>query len=307
MKDFAIYTVIVGGYDQPKQPIVVDDRFDYILFTDDTTKKSIGVWQLRPIKIQEKNLFQLSRYPKVLPTEVLPEYKASLYIDGTLQIADQWVYERFFELYSSKYEWAGIQHFFRNCLYEEMHAIIGTMDKSVHDYDCIEWYTKLKREGFPSHYGLYENNVIFRKHSENISQIGITWWDTLKKQCKRDQFSLMYIFWKKEIPRSFFLPKNEDAKHSKHFIYTLHQKPRTIITSQNMKFHEYLRFGVWGYTPWNKEWFGKILDHAYKIPFPKISLYLWEIYALFRYFLVKKVLSLFNYKTLYSFFRKKNY
>lgn len=291
MKDFAIYTIIVGGYDQPKQPIVVDDRFDYILFTDDTTKKSIGVWQLRPIKIQEKNLFQLSRYPKVLPTEVLPEYKASLYIDGTLQIADQWVYERFFELLKKEIEWAGIKHFYRNCLYEEMRAIVGAFGRGVHDYECIGWYTKLKKEGFPSEYGLYENNVIYRLHNKNIEKIGREWWKTLQHYCKRDQFSLMYLFWKNEIKRDFFLPPKEDAKHTKHFIYTLHAIPRTTITPQNMRFHEYIRFGTWGYSPWKDKSFGLILDFASKIPFPKHSLFLWEIYAFFRYFVPNKFLS----------------
>lgn len=292
MKDFAIYTVIVGGYDQQKQPLVIDDRFDYILFTDDCTQEKKGIWQVRPINLQETNLYRMSRYPKVLPMEVLPEYKASLYIDGTLQIASQFVYDRFFELYEKKIEWGGIKHFYRNCLYEEMRAIVGAFGRGVHDYDCIEWYTKLKREKFPSEFGLYENNVIFRLHDNNIKIISQKWWDSLQKRCKRDQFSLMYFFWKKEIKRDFFLPPEEDAKHTKHFVYTPHTTPRTAITPQNMKFHEYIRFGIWGYTPWKQESFGLVLDFASKIPFPKYSLFLWEFYAFFRFFIPNKFFSI---------------
>ena len=34
-KKCVIYTAMVGGYDEIMQPLVVDDRFDYILFSND--------------------------------------------------------------------------------------------------------------------------------------------------------------------------------------------------------------------------------------------------------------------------------
>ena len=34
-KKYAIYTAMVGGYDEIMQSKVVDDRFDYILFSND--------------------------------------------------------------------------------------------------------------------------------------------------------------------------------------------------------------------------------------------------------------------------------
>ena len=55
MKDYVIYTAIVGDYDEVKQPVVIDDRFDYILFTDgnkgNKREKSIGVWKLRNLGV----------------------------------------------------------------------------------------------------------------------------------------------------------------------------------------------------------------------------------------------------------------
>ena len=41
MNKFAIYTALIGGYDSIRQPLVIDDRFDYILFTDEVKEKKI--------------------------------------------------------------------------------------------------------------------------------------------------------------------------------------------------------------------------------------------------------------------------
>ena len=49
MNEFVIYTVRTGGYDDILQPKVVDNRFDYILFTDHTDASTIGIWQVKTI------------------------------------------------------------------------------------------------------------------------------------------------------------------------------------------------------------------------------------------------------------------
>ena len=49
MKKIAIYTAVIGGYDDIRQPKVVDERFDYYLFTDHIETDFIGVWRLMSI------------------------------------------------------------------------------------------------------------------------------------------------------------------------------------------------------------------------------------------------------------------
>lgn len=282
MKDFVVYTIIVGGYDEVKQPIVTDDRFDYILFTDDISKPQIGVWQVREIPYKDDNLMRLSRYAKCLPTKVLPEYKASLYIDGTLQIATNFVYDRFIELYEKNVDWAGVTHYQRDCMYEEMCVIVGEFPKGIHDYETIEWYCKVKKSGFPRHFGLYENNVIYRIHSSKIASIGEDWWDSLRYYCKRDQFSLMSILWKYGVGLHYILPKGIDTKHTNHFVYSYHATQRKNVI---MNFHEKVRYKCWR-TRNGGWWYGFVLEEASKFPFPKYSLYEWEMYAIIRYWLV---------------------
>lgn len=280
MRSFVIYTVVVGNYDEVKQPIVIDDRFDYVLFSDSIQEDSVGIWQVRRIPYVGEDFFKLSRYPKVLPHVVLNNYKASLYIDGTLQIASNFVYERFVNLFNDGVEWGGIKHYYRDCIYDEICGIVTFPQKATHDYECINWYSRLKKEGYPEHLGLYENNVIFRIHNERVNHIDEMWWKSLQRLCRRDQFSLMYFFWKYPIKRIFFLPPNEDAKHSKHFVYTTHSLERKNV---RLGFHEKVRRKCWSYSPFCDSWYGYILEHVYKNPIAVFALPAWEVYALFRY------------------------
>lgn len=283
---FVIFTTIVGGYDVVKQPLVVDERFDYILFTDDLSNKKIGVWDVRAIPYEDDNLVKLSRYPKLMPTKVLPEYEASLYIDGTLQIATSYVYEKVIELYNNAVDWAGVTHYQRDCSYDEMCVIVGEFPKGVHDYDTIEWYVKLKKEGFPKHFGLYENNVIYRNHNEKITKIGDEWWASMQQYCKRDQFSLMYLLWKNPVKMDYILDKGIDTKHTQHFIYHYHKTPRKNVI---MGFHERLRLHCWLRTKRYADWYGYVIEEASKLPFTKIALYEWEVYALIRFMFLSRI------------------
>lgn len=230
MNKFAIYTVITGGFDAVKQPSVIDSRFDYILFTDKIPVSDTGVWQVRMINYQNSNTRLQSRYPKAYPEICLSEYVASLYIDGTLQITSQWVYDRCVELYERGIEWAGIKHQWRDTIYEEVDWMLKA--GWVHDYDVLDWYKLLKDEGYVAQWFLFENNIIFRVHTDNVKKVNDLWWWTLDKgYVKRDQFSLMYALWRMpEIKTGFFLPENENAwTNSGYFQYHEHNPHKRVL------------------------------------------------------------------------------
>jgi hypothetical protein len=123
-KKYVVFTVIVGGYDRVKQPLVIDDRFDYVIFSD-TPIENPGIWQVRNVEYQTDKQWLKARYPRLNTGIVLPEYEASLYIDGNIQITSQYVYDRCVELAKSGVEWASIKHQGRVGLYSEINAIIG--------------------------------------------------------------------------------------------------------------------------------------------------------------------------------------
>ncbi|MCD7978378.1 MAG: DUF616 domain-containing protein, partial [Tannerellaceae bacterium] len=85
MNKKVIYTCLVGNYDSLSQPGIVCEEFDYICFSNNIKEQKIGVWQIRPIPFFHGNKTRLSRYVKLNPHIVLPNYIYSLWIDANIE------------------------------------------------------------------------------------------------------------------------------------------------------------------------------------------------------------------------------
>lgn len=211
MNKYVVYTVLVGGYDVVLQPLVVDDRFDYVLFTDSDKSENVGIWQVRTIPYENKDLTRVSRYPKMHPNVLLSGYDASLYIDANVQITGQSIYDRFIECYNVGVDWAGIQHPYRDCIYDEAYVIYG-LDTEI---NIFRWCHQLRSENYPRHRGLFENNVIFRRHNDHTNAVNRMWWNLYKQHTRRDQLTLFYVFWKiPAIKTTLLLPRGESSWNS---------------------------------------------------------------------------------------------
>ena len=280
MNKYVVYTSLVGSYDEIRQPLTVDGRFDYILFSDSLSVDRIGVWQVHPIPQLEGNDRLRSRYVKCHPAKVLSDYEASMYIDANIQIAAQGVYDRFYELIKDGVEWGGIQHPDQDCSYEEICAIVDL--KWVHDYDVVDWYGRMKKDGFPEDWGLYENNVIFRRHTSKVSDIGDFWWQTLINGCKRDQFSLMYALWKFRPSMAYFLPKGEFPRlNSSNFVYYEHMPHSRIL---NLGVNERIRRSILRISsPDIRTGYHTLFNKLSDYNRPKTMLYKWEVLSVLRY------------------------
>lgn len=236
MKKIAVYTVLTGGYDDLLQPKVIDDRFDYILFSNDFKESTCGVWNIKSIPnvIQGDNK-RLSRYPKSHPEEMLSDYEASLYIDANIQIASTWVYDRFVELYEKGVEYAGIKLVLtgHDCIYD--HAFEMCQFLVEHESNAIRQCHELYKRGFPRHFGLNENNVIFRRHTDRMKLVDEEWWWWIKNYSFRDQFSYMYCLWKYQIPLVYFLPHGYDTRNCDHFNLIKHDGNTNVIKVKIVK------------------------------------------------------------------------
>ena len=100
MKRYVIYSALVGNYDEILQPLVEDERFDFVLFTDIITKDRVGVWQVRPIEYHNDDNTRICRYVKTHPEILLPDYAVSVWIDSNIQIIDGFIYDRIIALQS---------------------------------------------------------------------------------------------------------------------------------------------------------------------------------------------------------------
>lgn len=279
---FVIYTVMAGKYGTIHQPLVIDDRFDYILFSNDYTEKEIGIWKIHPIpQVVRNDNRRLSRYPKTHPETLLKDYQASLYIDANIQIADTWVYERFIECFEKKYDTAGIQLVLtgRDCIYR--HAYDMCTMRAEHDYIAINQCHIMMKKGFPEHFGLNENNIIFRTHSKKMKQVDEEWWWWITHYSFRDQFSYMYCFWKYNINRQLFLPVGEDSHNSKHFIFHQHNEIEDVSRKKwiHCGLFEWLRNQSRHQSKHNYDKYCEHWVSLCKTSNPQLALFFWGIYV----------------------------
>jgi len=209
-----IYTVLTGSYDELKQPRFIHPDFDYICFTDVLNEEYNGVWKLKKIPNIIEDKARLSRYPKMRPDLLLPEYDYSLYIDGNICIQDIDIYTRVLEAIEKKYIWAGVKHPLRDCIYDEGFEVLFARRYETNLFRGLKQMRFLLNEKFPTHYGMYEANIIFRAHKELvIAKQGDLWWNMLLAYSKRDQFALSYTLWKFEIPFRFLLPTHLNSRN----------------------------------------------------------------------------------------------
>lgn len=194
----------------------MNPEYDYICFSNDFgDKKKIGIWTIRKIDYPSDDKQLQSRFPKLQPHEVLPEYDISLYVDANVNILTPYLFRRIDELMRESVKLAGVKHQFRDCLYEEGYRVwIGGVDKNINVIrKQLSYY---KQDGFPRHFGMYEANVIFRQHNDPliIKQCD-EWWRLRLNYSKRDQLGYSYTLWKYNIPFAYLLPEDQWARNSK--------------------------------------------------------------------------------------------
>lgn len=196
-KDRVVYTAIFGEYDN-LMPVKETWNCDFICFTDNLNLKAHG-WKIVLVEQNEQSSMANRRF-KMLPHKYLKNYSKSLYVDGNVKITSD--PEVLFDKYLSAYTIAIPKHLDRNCLYEEAEycANVNLVSRQVIEAQMKKYLS----EGFPKKFGLSENSVIFRKHNElEVIAAMELWWETYCSGAKRDQLSLQYVIWKKNVKMQF--------------------------------------------------------------------------------------------------------
>jgi hypothetical protein len=152
----------------------------------------------------------------------------------------------------------------------------------------------MRDNGFDDTCGLYENNIIFRKHTDNVDKVNAIWWWSIEQfSFRRDQFALMYAIWKvPEIKTEYILPENENAwDNNGYFICENHNPHKRILdkTLWEKLRDRYVRqiYYSGGWEIYYTKWFDKLI----KWPFPRLAMHVWTAWMLVRYdlgFLMKR-------------------
>ncbi len=177
-----IYTVLTGNYDRLAQPEVVDPAWDYVCFTDKAGQD--GVWQLREIPYASANPILRARYAKLHPHVLLPEYELSVFMDANLCITGDAFYEHISALENAPM--ALLEHPSRDCVYEELrYCYLKDKLSTRAAWGLLRSY---KQMAMPRHFGLYETNVVLRRHQDAaVVALDKQWWRLLEaSRCTRD-------------------------------------------------------------------------------------------------------------------------
>lgn len=199
LKNIVVYTAIIGDLDTLRDPEYIDEGVDYICFTDNPEENS-QIWKHRPAELVDGDPTRTARHYKVLSHHHFPEYRYSLWLDGTLVLRYSPV--DLIGEYLKDTDIALHSHYVRQCIYDEAREcirlrmdLVKTLQRQVDTY---------RRKGFPENEGLYETGVLLRRHSETVSELNERWWKEIKLHSTRDQISFPYVKWKNNMAVSLF-------------------------------------------------------------------------------------------------------
>lgn len=186
-----VYTVNIGGYEDVKEPTVIDPSVEYILFTDDKDLVSKH-WKIIQLTDSLADPRRTSRLPKILAHKYLPEHDISVYIDSSLEIITTNVRKMVSECMEG-HDIALYKHYKRKCVYDEIEFVMNSTDRAVANKAlCQSALKKYEDINYPRGNGLFENAFIFRRNNEKNKKLNELWWKEYIAGTERDQFTFMY-------------------------------------------------------------------------------------------------------------------
>lgn len=225
--DLAIYTCVTGGYDALRQPDVVCPGVDYICFVGRGEKAAErdGVWEIREAsdRLPEGlSPTMTARWHKTHPHVVLPDYKASIWIDGNILVCDDSLYRLAATKLHSGVLCSVVDHPSRDCVYSEawMCFKMGYLGRLQLLRICL-W---LRLHGVRRHSGLTETNLLFRLHGEpSLEALDELWWSLLLRLAPRDQLSFDYCLSRSGLPRDLLLGPGLSVRNHPSLRYLPHK------------------------------------------------------------------------------------
>lgn len=237
-KKLVVYTTITGDYEGLYDHTYINPNWDYVCFTDNLSIRSNfnTSWKLRPLEFDKMDSIRNQRWHKLHPHILFPEYEKSLWLDGSIDILNDGIFKDVKKVIEDSRDLAVALHPKRVCIYDEMVACINA--KKDTDDIMQKQVAIMKANGFPKNYGLFETGIMYRNHhQDSMKSLMELWWHWIEKYSYRDQLSLTYCLWKKNIKAyplsSKFYNDSDDRRivifpHSQNF-----RKQTSLLTIHN--------------------------------------------------------------------------
>lgn len=229
----AVYTAIFAGYDDIPALQSIDERLDYIIFTDGEIDAP-HPWQVRKLTPVFMDPQRDARRVKLLPHLFLPrQYTISVWIDSSLSIRN--LTAEIVEEVLGDQDMAVTRHSQRNCIYAEAKAVLDVNYDSPGRVD--RQMTQYANRGFPAAFGLHATMFLVRRHAQaNCIAYDLDWWSQVSRFSKRDQLSFDYIRW---CHRGTSV-RTLDMNHGNNQIFTFKMKDGREHKSSNRVTDEHL-------------------------------------------------------------------
>lgn len=196
----AVYTCIIGDYDDIWQPRVIEEQCDYY-FLSLEKPENLGVFQWIDISkyFEGSNLdnTRINRFCKMHPHLFFKEYKYSIYLDGQDEIITsiaglvRKIGNVGIGLYGHAY--SGDIDAYAEAAWLVLSGRTSGDDRST----IIRQMKRYMREGFPRNFGSAGGGLIAREHGRpQCIKIMETWWHEIQNESRRDELSLFYSVWK---------------------------------------------------------------------------------------------------------------
>jgi hypothetical protein len=224
--ELVVYTCITGQYDEIRQPIENGSDIRFICYSDARPAK-LGLWEIRPVPKEWGSGAQANRFAKMHPHILFPEYEQSLYIDGNIEVVS--AVGAFVQSALEDALIAAHRHPFRNCVYEE--AIECSAIGYGWPWQIQRQLTRYAEAGYPRNAGLFECNIIARRHlNPKVIALMEAWWEEYCSGIRRDQLSLPFLAWMHGLQINNL--GDSDARFTQKFfkLHLDHRRPNSKIT-----------------------------------------------------------------------------
>jgi O-antigen biosynthesis protein len=222
----AIYTAIIGNYDELKEPTPQDVECDFLCFSDSMLPKRYNGWQIIHVQRDESMHPRMqAKYFKLMNHRIFPggrlswkfalqswkllqrkRYEVTIWCDGSLQIKS----ESFARDVANTFQDSSVAVFVhpdRDCIFDEVQASIPM--KKYANLPLSEQVQYYKNFGTPTNCGLFACGVIGRKapNSHDTIKFEEEWWEENLRWTYQDQLSFAHLVYQKQIPVSI-IPGN---------------------------------------------------------------------------------------------------
>lgn len=184
----AVYSACISAYDTAIPPAKLNDRFDYVMFTDGVAL-DCGGFTIRPAPFLHRDPVRSARFVKTHPHWLLEGYDVAIWVDSSIVLLED-LDDLVQEFVRSGCPVAGVPHQHRSRLSEEFEACIA---RGKDDPDVIERQrAAYAAAGFECADLVETGWMMFNLRDPRCARFLDAWWTEIETHSRRDQLSVNF-------------------------------------------------------------------------------------------------------------------